>query len=291
MNKNQKFAQWLELRIPYDVKARNLNVEKSCLEYLQKLKKLKIIDLGSGTGANCRYYFSKVSQEQDWAMVDENPEFLEIAIDKLNAWALQNRYESEVQDSKLVLRNQVQKITIQTIVGSILDLENLIDLEAFDLAVSNAIFDLFSEKQFQTLLECLKKYKLPLLSTINYTGMNFVPQTDEDARFIDYYHNYMKRPQYFGKAMGPECDSFMLETIKNTYTKVIQGESLWEISYKDPIFLQSILAFMEESIPEILEDTATQNELSIWLLEKKQMIVENRLNCNITHQDFYGYWE
>ena len=189
------------------------------------------------------------------------------------------------------MKNQVQKITIQTIVGSILDLENLIDLETFDLAVSNAIFDLFSEKQFQILLECLKKYKLPLLSTINYTGMNFVPQTDEDVRFIDYYHNYMKRPQSFGEAMGPECDSFMLETMKNTYTKVIQGESLWEISYKDPIFLQSILAFMEESIPEILEDTATQNELNIWLLKKKQMIVENRLDCNITHQDFYGYWE
>jgi len=291
MNLNQKFAQWLELRIPYDLNARNLNVEKSCLQYLQRKKKIKILDLGSGTGANSRYYFSKISQNQDWIMVDENPEFLEIAIDKLKIWALKNGYESQEKSSKLILTNQEHIITVQTIVGSILDIESTIDLKTFDFAVANAIFDLFSEKQFQLLIECLKNYQLPLLTTINYTGMSFYPQTDEDEIFIDYYHKHMQRPQDFGKAMGPTCGLIMLETMRNLCNNTVQGESIWEISSRDSIFLQAILAFMEESIPEILEKPETHNELNTWLLKKKQMILHNQLSCKVTHQDFYSYWD
>ena len=276
MNKNQKLAQWLEHRISYDAKARNLNVETSCQEYLKRQKKLKIIDFGAGTGANCRYYFSKISQEQEWFLVEQNQELLEIALDRLIVWAQENGYESQLQNSRLV---------------AILDLENLIDLNTFDLAVANAVFDLFSEKQFQTLLECLKKYQLPMLATINYTGMNFIPQTDNDSDFIKYYHHHMQRHQYFGRGMGPECGSFMWEAMKGIGMKVLQGESPWEISNSDPVFLEFILGFMEESIPEIIEEATLQDELNTWLLEKEQMMSQKKLSCSVAHQDFWGYWE
>ncbi|MEH1835405.1 MAG: hypothetical protein V7L29_25960 [Nostoc sp.] len=291
MNKNQKLAQWLELRIFYDAKARNLNVETSCQQYLQRYKNLKILDLGAGTGANCRYYFNKISQEQEWFLVEQNQELLEIAFDRLILWAQENGYESQLQNSGLVLKNQVHKITIHRIVGSILDLENLLDLNTFDLAVANAVFDLFSEKQFQTLLECLKKYQLPMLATINYTGMNFIPPSDNDSYFIKYYHQHMQRHQYFGRGMGPECGSFMWEAMKGIGMKVLQGESPWEISNSDSVFLEFILGFMEQSIPEIIQEATLQHELNTWLLEKQQMISQNKLSCNVAHQDFWGYWE
>ncbi|MEH2339876.1 class I SAM-dependent methyltransferase [Nostoc sp.] len=291
MNKNQKLAQWLELRISYDAKARNLNVETSCQEYLKRHKKLKIVDFGAGTGANCRYYFSKISHEQEWFLVEQNQELLEIAFDRLIVWAQENGYESQLQNSRLVLTNQVHKITIHRIVGSILDLENLIDLNTFDLAVANAVFDLFSEKQFQTLLECLKKYHLPMLATINYTGMNFIPQSEKDSDFIKYYHHHMQRHQDFGRGMGPECGSFMWEAIKGIGMKVLQGESPWEISNSDPVFLEFILGFMEESIPEIIEEATLQDKLNTWLLEKQQMMSQKKLSCSVAHQDFWGYWE
>lgn len=291
MTKNHKLAEWLELRIPYDAKGRNSIVEASCQQYLKKRQSLKIVDLGSGTGANCRYYLSKISQEQEWFLVEQNQELLEIAFDKLIVWAQENGYESQWQNSILVLKNQVYKITIHRIVGSILDLENLIDLNTFDLAVANAVFDLFSEKQFQTLLECLKKYHLPLLATFNYTGTNFIPQTEDDSYFIKYYHQHMQRPQYFGRGMGPDCGSSMWEAMKRIGMNVLQGESPWEISSSDPVFLQLLLKFMEESIPEIIEEATLQHKLNTWLLKKQQMIAQNKLSCNVTHQDFWGDWE
>ncbi|MBW4632074.1 MAG: class I SAM-dependent methyltransferase [Iphinoe sp. HA4291-MV1] len=291
MTKNHKLAEWLELRIPYDTTARNSIVEASCQQYLKKRKRVKIIDLGAGTGANCRYYLSKISQEQEWFLVEQNQELLEIAFDRLIVWAQENRYESQLQNSRLVLKNQVYQITIHRIVGSILDLENLIDLNTLDLAVANAVFDLFSEKQFQTLLECLKKYQLPFLATLNYTGTNFIPQTDNDSDFIQYYNQHMQRHQYFGRGMGPECGPSMWEAMKRIGMKVIQGESPWEITSSDPVFLQLLLRFMEESIPEILEEATLQDELNNWLLEKQQMIAQNKLSCNVAHQDFWGEWE
>ncbi len=291
MTKNQKLAQWLELRIPYDTKGRNLNVEASCQQYLKQRKRLNIVDLGAGTGANCRYYLSKISQEQEWFLVEQNPELLEIAFDRLISWALDNGYESKLQNSWLLLENQVHKVTIHKTVGSILELENLIDLETLDLAVANAVFDLFSEKQFQTLLECLKKYQLPLLTTANYTGMSFHPQTDEDSCFISYYHRHMQREQNFGRGMGPNCGFFMWEAMKRIGMRGVQGESLWEISSSDSVFLQLLLEFMEKSIPEILEDTTLEDELNTWLRKKQQMIAQQELSCNVAHQDFFCYWK
>ncbi|MDF5709200.1 MAG: hypothetical protein PUP90_16430 [Nostoc sp. S4] len=291
MNKNQKFAEWLELRIPYDAKGRNSTVEASCQQYLNKHKSLKIVDLGAGTGANCRYYLSKISQDREWFLVEQNQELLEIAFERLIIWAQENGYESKLQNSILVLKNEVDKITIHKIVGSILELENLIDLKTFDLAVANAVFDLFSENQFQTLLECLKKYQLPLLATINYTGTNFTPQSEGDSSFIEYYNQHMQRPQDFGRGMGPDCGASMGEVMQRIDMKVIQGESPWEISSSDPVFLQLFLGFMEESIPEILQEATLEHELNTWLQKKQQMIAQNQLSCKVTHQDFWGYWE
>lgn len=291
MDKNQKLAQWLELRIPYDTKGRNLNVEASCQKHLEKHKRLRIVDLGAGTGANCRYYLRKIAQDQEWFLVEQNQELLEIAFDRLISWALDNGYESKLQNSRLDLKNQDHKIIIYKTVGSILDLENLIDIETLDLAVANAVFDLFSEQQFQTLLECLKKYQLPLLTTANYTGMSFNPQTDEDSCFISYYHQHMQREQHFGRGMGPNCGSYMWEAMKCIGMKGLQRESPWEISSSDPVFLQLLLEFMEKSIPEILEDATLEDELNTWLRKKEQMIVQQGLSCNVAHQDFFGYWE
>lgn len=291
MAQNKKFAQWLELRIPYDANGRNLNIEASCQQYLKKHKRLKIVDLGAGTGANCRYYLSKISQEQEWFLVEQNPELLEIAFDRLISWALDNGYESKSQNSRLDLKNQDHKIIIHKTVGSILDLENLIDLKTFDLAVANAVFDLFSKKQFQTFLKCLKKYQLPLLATVNYTGMNFIPQTEDDSYFIKYYNQHMQREQYFGRGMGPNCGSYMWEAMRCIGMKGLQGESPWEISSSDSVFLQLLLEFMEKSIPEILENATLEDELNTWLRKKQQMIAQQELSCSVAHQDFFCYWE
>jgi len=291
MTKNQELAQWLELRIPYDTIARNPVIEAICQQYLKHYKCLRIVDLGAGTGANCRYYLSKFSQEQEWFLVEQNQELLEIAFTNLASWAVQNGYEAKSQHLKLNLESQVHKITIQGIVGSILDLEKLIDLKNFNLAVANAVFDLFSKQQFHTFLKYLHKYQLPLLTTINYTGMNFIPQTDEDVDFIQYYDLHMKRPQDFGKGMGDECGTGIWETMQVMGMKGLQGESPWEIGSSDRTFLELILDFMKISIPEIISEESLHQKLDIWLNKKQQMIAQKQLNCHVTHQDFWAYWE
>lgn len=121
--------------------------------------------------------------------------------------------------------------------------------------------------------------------------MNFIPPSDKDADFIKYYNQHMQRHQYFGRGMGADCGSLMWEAMKGIDMKVLQGESPWEISSSDPVFLELILGFIEESIPEIIEEVTLQHELNTWLLKKQQMIAQNKLSCNVAHQDFWGYWE
>jgi hypothetical protein len=101
----------------------------------------------------------------------------------------------------------------------------------------------------------------------------------------------MQREQHFGRGMGPNCGSYMWEAMKRIGMRGLQGESPWEISSSDSVFLQLLLEFMEKSIPEILEDASLEDELNTWLHKKQQMIAQKELSCNVAHQDFFGYWE
>jgi hypothetical protein len=76
---------------------------------------------------------------------------------------------------------------------------------------------------------------------------------DEDLYFINYYHQHMQREQHFGRGMGPNCGSYMWEAMKRIGMRGLQGESPWEISSSDSVFLQLLLEFMEKSIQKFLK--------------------------------------
>ena len=65
-------ADWLALREPYDVRARNPTVLDAVDTFLKQRSPVRIVDLASGTGATLRALSSRLPAQQIWRLIDND---------------------------------------------------------------------------------------------------------------------------------------------------------------------------------------------------------------------------
>ena len=65
-------AEWLELREPYDLRARNAAVLDAVFDLLAGQPSVAIVDLACGTGSTFRALSPRISARQTWRLVDND---------------------------------------------------------------------------------------------------------------------------------------------------------------------------------------------------------------------------
>ena len=84
---NNFSPEWLDLREAADRRARSREIANAVSARFALRDELRIVDLGSGTGANLRATASLLPNRQAWTLVDNDPELSEAAKVKLSRWA------------------------------------------------------------------------------------------------------------------------------------------------------------------------------------------------------------
>src|SRR5947209_1946097 len=74
-------ADWLALREPHDLSARNSEVLAAVLESLAGRSAVRIVDLACGTGSTMRALAPHIRTTQSWRLVDNNLSLLARASD------------------------------------------------------------------------------------------------------------------------------------------------------------------------------------------------------------------
>ena len=286
-NPTAYYLDWLAERYHFDAAARNPAVEQKFLHTLPAQDTISLVDVGAGSGANCRYLMEKITTDQQWLLIEQNPDFSQASLQALQEYASRQGYTSILEQNTLIIQTPTKTVQVKARCGSLLEIDGLANLSNTDAVVANAVFDLFTPAQFEAFVSTLAQHSLIFLSTLNYENMSFSSGNGQDEKVIALYHAHMLRQQTVGKAMGPTCVPQMIEILQKQRYTVSSGNSVWHIQRKHEKMISYLLSFMESSIVELPltpEDT--------WLLKqwKKQKEAASDFTLTIEHQDILGYF-
>ena len=279
---------WHDERFKFDCEARNQKVEQACFHHFFGKKEMTIVDLGSGTGSNCLYFFEKFPAKQNWIFIETEKSVSEYALKRLATEAVQKGYETARNNNSLTLRKEERHIKIEYLTDSFLNLVDLVDLDTVDLVMASAVFDLISFPQFLEFGSVLLEKELPLLSTLNYAEMNFDSDEPSDIFFIEKYESYMNRPQSFGKAMGKKCPRILVNFFQKQQAKVEFGSSIWKLEGEPAKAMNDhLLNFMEAATNQMFGEEEEKPLFEKWINGKRMLMENGELNTYVQYYDLF----
>jgi hypothetical protein len=175
-------AEWLALREPADSAARSVPVTAFVAASLAARSPLRIVDIGSGTGANVRYLATRLPRQQDWHLIDADEHLLAAARKQLGS-------------------------TVET---RLMDLRQLGagTFEGRDLVTASALLDLVSDAWLGRFVHACRRANAAVLTALNYNGRFRCSPVDNDDEFVrDLVNRHQRTDKGFGPALGPDAGS------------------------------------------------------------------------------------
>ena len=281
-------SEWLEERFRFDNAARNKRVEAAFFDFISDLENISIVDLGSGTGANFLYFFDKIEINQRWFLIEKDRRFIEPTLERLEYFAAQKGYSIQKNHQSLKIQTDSKRAEISLINESFFKLQDLVDLKNIDVIMAAALFDLLTEKQFETIAALIFSNNIPLLATMNYFDTIFHLKSESDRKFINSYNDHMRREQLFGRSLGNAIVPFMENYFIKNDIHFLKGSSDWKIKNADFRMQKILLDFIENAVSELLDNGEENDLFKKWMLQKRSLSEKKLLGIRVAHFDFFA---
>ena len=275
-----RFApDWLALREPADLAARNKNVLAACAHAFAGHSSLNICDIGSGTGASVRAFAHLLPPIQNWTLIDHDAENLARASHELTSWANTATHS----DDNLLLQHGPLRITVRT---QQCDLAARPDCWPIDteLVTASALFDLTSEIWIAQFVAALQARQLSLLATLTFDGaMQCEPPHHGDAAIRESFLLHQMRDKGFGPAAGALAVRCLENELKKQGYTLTTGESPWLLDRSAQALLDETLDGISNAASET--GNVTHAEVLEWRRKAKGSIRSLKIgHCDIFAQ-------
>lgn len=258
-------ADWLDLREPHDLRARNETVLDAVVASQAGNNAIRIVDLACGTGSTLRALAPRFSAPQNWRLADN--------------------------DLSLLARAAAAARPAGVIVTAIpLDLNR--DLEAaldgpIDLVTTSALLDLVSESWLDRLAVETLSRSIPIYAALSYDGrIEVSPRHSFDAAIIAAVNAHQRGDKGFGPALGPMAASAAIARFESLGCSVVHGTADWVVGPLDREFQLEIFAGWASAardMPDVsLADTVE------WLTFRRDEAIAGRSSLRIGHVDFFA---
>jgi hypothetical protein len=257
-------ADWLALREPHDVRARNPAVLDAVIASLKVHRSIRIVDLACGTGSTLRVLSPRLAAQQNWRLADNDLGLL----------------------ARASATTKPAGVTVTTIP---LDLNR--DLEAVldgpvDLITTSALLDLVSEPWLERLAVEIVARSIPLYAALSYDGrIEIGPSDSLDVKIIDAVNAHQRTDKGFGPALGPAATSAAIARFEALGYSVVHGISDWVIGAQDREFQMEILGGWASAAREIDVPLADTVE---WLTRRRDAVAAGRSLLRVGHVDFFA---
>ncbi|MES0810012.1 class I SAM-dependent methyltransferase [Roseibium sp. SCPC15] len=258
-------SQWLALREPLDLDARDKKVEEAFFDQLPG-RRSRILDLGSGTGSTVAALSERLPEAVDWLLTDYDPVLLDAASHR---W--KNLSGSDVAVRRIDLSADLEQLPFQEI----------------DAVTTSAFLDLVSEKFLVRLINQIVKARKPFLASLTYDGRaQFSPAHLSDDDLLTALNTHQKTEKGFGTALGPDAAGRAVELFEQQGYRVVQGLSDWQVQPSSRDFLTEFLSGWVRVGQEVGLDPRA---LESWWQERAAQIREGQLHVVIGHIDFAAF--
>jgi len=269
-------AEWLALREPFDIAARDDELANSFLaqvaqetQGLQLVQVGPVVDLGAGTGSNIsrlRSLAAKLGHQLSWRHVDNDDDLLVLARQRFSG------------DGAVAIAQ--------------LDIALALDaaLQGASAVTCAALLDLVSAAWIHQLADHLASGRLPLLALLTYDGrMQWSLADAADAVLARAFHRDMLRDQGFGPALGPAA-AIALDAALTERGAITQlRDSYWRIAASDSLMLTAMNASLSAAALRSAHDLE-RSAIEAWSARRSRQIADGNVSLVVGHQELLATW-
>ena len=258
-------AEWLALREPYDLRARNPAVLEAVASSLKSRSSVRVVDLAAGAGSTLRALRPHLPARQHWKLIDNDRDLL------TRATATPPAEGAAVTAVPLDLN---------------LDLDAALD-GPVDLVTTSALLDLVSATWLDRLAVEITARSIPFYAALSYDGrIGFSPPDPLDAEITAAVNAHQRTDKGFGPALGPAAAAFAIARFEALGYSVVHGASDWVMGPDDRDMQTEILngwaaAARDLGAPSLPDATG-------WLARRLAAIAEGRSSLQVGHVDFFA---
>jgi hypothetical protein len=256
-------AEWLSLREPYDLAARNDVVLGAVADAFAGRVSIAVVDLACGTGATLRAISGRLSPRQHWRLVDNDLGLL------ARAAAL-----GKPPDINVLTRP----------IDLVCDLE--LALEApLDLITASALFDLVSSEWLDRFVIEAAARRLPIYAALTFDGrISLEPSEAFDQEIVTAFKAHQRSDKGFGPALGPTAAARAAERFAHVGYVVAEGRSDWLLESKDAKIQNAVFS----AWAELNTLTLPPDVIAKWLALRRTHVAESRSRLSIGHADMFA---
>ena len=225
-----------------------------------------------------------------YTAIEREPPFHDTAFGRLTNWSESHKFEIEkVSTDRWILSNNKKRIVIEWVVGDVLDINEGVRNDLYDLLIGHAIIDLLPVPQCMPgLLRCVKPGGAFYFS-LNFAGQTqFIPAHPHDQRILEAYHQDMDkrfpdldwRPSETGQRLGPWLSA-------QGHTLLAEGPSDWKLPNQSlPLMTNSVfISNIIDTIENALKGNPGMNE---WVGLRRHQLTTGELRYMATNRDCFG---
>lgn len=196
---------WLALRAAADSRARDPRLARRLGVHFAGRPGLRVLDLGSGTGANLRATAPLIGAPQHWLLADHDPALLARAR-PLAGTTIERRATDLAGDLAALFE------------------------PAPDLVTASAFLDLCGAAWLDRLAEATARHGAALYTVLSYDGREvWEPAHPLDAQVLSAFHADQRRDKGLGPSLGPDAHDRLAARLRGLGYRVREAPSDWHL--------------------------------------------------------------
>ena len=264
-------ADWLALREPADRWARDRTLPERLCAAWRRRGWSRVVDLGSGTGANLKYLAPRLPPGQRWTLVDHDPRHVD-GLRHLEA-------PPEVDAVDALARD--------------LAADGLAVVKGVNLVTASALLDLVSESWLGALVSRCADAGCGAYFALTYDGevrwmtesaAGWRPDADPDDGLVrDAVNRHQRGDKGFGPALGPAAAPLAARLFRGAGYRTWLSASAWRLERAERRLTERLVDGWASAAADVRPDAA--DRVAAWGVRRRAALARGSFRVTVGHRD------